>query len=464
MAKTPIHKSKANIIQASPTKEFFISMLTKDITLIDAIGDLIDNSVDGANQTARLNNLKTLNNFEVKIKATASKFEIEDNCGGIDVDTARKYAFRFGRPSDKEYKIENHSIGQFGIGMKRAFFKIGNLISVSSVAKNSKFETILNVPIWQAQIDDQGKPDWDFPLTPHENLDTIPLKKRGTKISITDLTEDAKNNFDDKEDAKFETNLIDEIKYEHLYNINKGLKIIINGKVVKPPKLSLIYNKEFRPAYWQKTFENGLSVEIVAGISEDKGNEGGWYIFCNDRLITGPDTSKNTGWTGNKGNGADGVALYHDQFYRFRGYVFFNSKDASKLPWNTTKTGIDEESSKYQNVRKQMISMMRPVMTLMNKLKNEKEKDRPESERILNHKVNNAKIVTITDVLKEKKKLDDIFHWPKIKITPQTGMGKISYQKSYSEIDKVKKYFGVTKLGEVGIATFDYFFNHKIGK
>ena len=34
--------------QASPTKQFFVSMLTRDISLADAILDLLDNCLDGA--------------------------------------------------------------------------------------------------------------------------------------------------------------------------------------------------------------------------------------------------------------------------------------------------------------------------------------------------------------------------------------------------------------------------------
>lgn len=34
-------------IKATPTKDFFIKMLIKDINFKDAIGDLVDNSVDG---------------------------------------------------------------------------------------------------------------------------------------------------------------------------------------------------------------------------------------------------------------------------------------------------------------------------------------------------------------------------------------------------------------------------------
>ena len=33
-------------VQANPAKSFFVSMLIKDITLRDAIGDLVDNAVD----------------------------------------------------------------------------------------------------------------------------------------------------------------------------------------------------------------------------------------------------------------------------------------------------------------------------------------------------------------------------------------------------------------------------------
>ena len=35
------------VVQGEPTKDFFISMLVRDIGLIPAIVDLVDNSVDG---------------------------------------------------------------------------------------------------------------------------------------------------------------------------------------------------------------------------------------------------------------------------------------------------------------------------------------------------------------------------------------------------------------------------------
>ena len=38
-------------IDAAPTKDFFIHMLVRDIELIPAIGDLVDNCIDGDLQT-----------------------------------------------------------------------------------------------------------------------------------------------------------------------------------------------------------------------------------------------------------------------------------------------------------------------------------------------------------------------------------------------------------------------------
>src|SRR5687768_16445910 len=103
------------VIEAKPTKTLFIEALTKDIELIDAISDLVDNSVDAA---FRLKGKGSFEGLEIKIKYSPKSFSIEDNCGGIDVETAKHVAFRLGRPRDA--KPLAGQIGRFGIGMKRA--------------------------------------------------------------------------------------------------------------------------------------------------------------------------------------------------------------------------------------------------------------------------------------------------------------------------------------------------------
>ena len=39
-----------NVIEGNPTKKFFIEMITRDISIEDAIIDFLDNSIDGATQ------------------------------------------------------------------------------------------------------------------------------------------------------------------------------------------------------------------------------------------------------------------------------------------------------------------------------------------------------------------------------------------------------------------------------
>ncbi|MDP1340655.1 ATP-binding protein, partial [Klebsiella variicola] len=68
--------------------------------------------------------------FEIKIELSKDKFSIIDNCGGFDSASAAQYAFRFGRPQN--FPRASHSIGQFGVGMKRALFKFGTEFKVRS--------------------------------------------------------------------------------------------------------------------------------------------------------------------------------------------------------------------------------------------------------------------------------------------------------------------------------------------
>lgn len=48
VTETPVDP---NLVLAIPTKDFFISMLIRDIELLDAVADLVDNCVDGARRT-----------------------------------------------------------------------------------------------------------------------------------------------------------------------------------------------------------------------------------------------------------------------------------------------------------------------------------------------------------------------------------------------------------------------------
>lgn len=84
---------------ANPSKSFFIDMITRDLTMTDAILDLIDNSIDQAVKRQRVDVMKSLithnghsrfKTADVSVRFSKSEFSIRDTCGGISVSDARK--------------------------------------------------------------------------------------------------------------------------------------------------------------------------------------------------------------------------------------------------------------------------------------------------------------------------------------------------------------------------------------
>ena len=441
-----------NIVSADPAKSFFVSMLIKDITLRDAIGDLVDNAVDVIKE--KVDNTGNLSGFEVEIKLGKSYFSITDNGFGMEAKIARETAFNFGKSDN--HKLIDNSIGQFGIGMKRAFFKLGSNIKVKSISKTSKFKLTINVDEWLKE-----PKIWKFMFDQgslKENL-INDLKETEFKIHISNLSFDSQVSFDDN---NFIDKLIKEISLEHMININKGLSIKINGFKLKPTQITLVNDDNIKPTYWEKT-SNGQTVKILAGISTYDSDEGGWYIFCNDRLIISKNKTSETVWTGSKG---DGVPLWHAQYFRFRGYVFFEAKDSSDLPWNTTKNGMDLDSPYYKEVRGQMINMTRQVMELLDKLKEEKTKDNPQENQTLNKLVESSLKLSkpVVSVLKNAQVLNNKFHFPiKLFNPPRKSKSvRITYQVSKEKYDAVAQHLNATSSKEVGLETFNYYFNNQL--
>ena len=164
------------IVQGEPTKEFFIHMLVRDIPLPRAILDLVDNCVDGA---LRERGDEPFDGLHVALELTPDRFRIVDNCGGIPIEVAQKYAFRFGRlPEAGQTK---NSIGQFGVGMKRALFKMGREFTVESTTENSHFVIHQDVDEWKSRVG-----DWNFEFAELDELKPDDSEE-GTTITIGGL-------------------------------------------------------------------------------------------------------------------------------------------------------------------------------------------------------------------------------------------------------------------------------------
>jgi hypothetical protein len=414
------------LIDASPTKDFFISMLVRDIELEDAIADLVDNCVDGARRIRPAGNYDGL---WARIEARKEKFRIADNCGGIPVDLARNYAFRFGRPEGMP--PTKHSVGQFGIGMKRALFKLGRHFTVESTTTSTRFKVDVDVERWRKKQDkteitgtvDQKQDRWTFQFEELEEELTIPIDETGTIVSITNLTPGVSGEF---ELENFHTKLVKALEAKHQLSLENGLAITLDKIPLKFKPAELLQSGDLKPAHRELPplgpKKTPIIVKLYVGIANSDPDAAGWYVFCNGRQVLRADQTERTGWGENKGVT---MPKYHNQFARFRGYAFFDCDNAGLLPWNTSKTDVALDSSVFQSTRQQMIAMARNVIDFLNKLKEENDVKEERGKTPLLDKIGQAKAVELDAV---KRQL--LFVAPKaLHLPPPPQTQAISYRK-----------------------------------
>jgi hypothetical protein len=425
----------------TPSKQFFVSMITKDIALEDCILDLLDNSIDGAQREAGIN--KPLRGFVVHLTLSSTGFTIDDNCGGIPIDVARTYAFHFGRPDDSEARILRHGIGLYGIGMKRAVFKLGNQVAVKSHTQREGFSVKFAVRTWAG-----GDPrDWDFPL---ERLTT--KGRVGTKIEVTELNDGVGEALGS---LSFQHRLERTIQRDYVRFLQRGFAIKVNTRSVTARPLFVLGSKQIVPA--RKRFamtigSNKVSVDVVAGMmqvppasADDVANikfpaeDWGWYVLCNDRVVLAADRSLRTGW------GADTVPAWHAQYNGFIGWTSINAADPELLPWSTTKREMDLTSAVYKDA----LAVMREFTKQFVQYTNQR-KRRPDATEDAERRL---KQIALDEVPSHSS-----FAYPKAGKAPRDWQ-TIRYQVTRSEFADALEALGEGDIepADLGRRTFDYF-------
>lgn len=438
-------------INAAPTKAFFVDMLTKDIPLEQAVLDLVDNSVDGAKRL----DATTFEGRRVDITFNKDHFRILDNCGGFDRETAKDYAFRFGRPEGTP--VTPHSVGQFGVGMKRALFKFGNHFVVRSATDDDKWAIDVDVKEWE---DDED--DWHFDWKAFGKSGEVSEKNPGTDIVVDELRSEVSTRF---ATAQFENAIIGLIKSKHRQFVAKGLNISVNEKHVDATDLFLLTEGALQPGVDNLVFGSGtksVRARIVVAVGASSPREAGWYVVCNGRVILEADRRDRTGWgLIEYDEDVDRVVIpsYHNQFARFRGIVSFESRDSSQLPWNTTKTDVDDGHPVWQKTFQRMAEMMRPVIKFLNDL----DKDIDEFTR-----EGSALYEFVTKA--SKSRADDFTKKSDFKAPRRDSMKKqvptvkIQYSRPTKDVDFLQKELSLSSAKSVGEWTFDAILKRHKGK
>lgn len=345
-------------VSAAPVKSFFVSMLTRDIRLEEAILDLLDNCVDGILRSKQIQSDKPYEGSWAEISFRDGTFTIADNCGGIPWSLSQ-YAFRMGRDPKRELDAKG-VVGVYGIGMKRAIFKMGKSCEISTRSGNDEYEVSIT-PEW---VDNED--DWQIPV--HEK--STSMQEDGTTIVVGDLHPGIVSRLGEDRES-FQTELLDLISSHYAFIINKGFRITVNDTLVKSRWRGLLFadtqtetEGAIQPFIYEAKTDKGVDVFMAVGFTgpipsqeealdeqEEKRRsteEAGWTVICNDRAVLYCDRTELTGW------GEAGIPRYHTQFIAISGIVEFRCDDPAELPTTTTKRGVDASSVLYLQVKNKM--------------------------------------------------------------------------------------------------------------
>ena len=352
------------------------------------------------------------------------------------------HVFRFGKPSDETKR----TIGIYGVGLKRAIFKIGENILIESDDGKDFFSVLIDKK-WL--YDEQN---WKLKFKSEE-------KSRGNPLTRITITEIFPHIGEEMASTRFENTLIERIKDTYSVFIEDRVTIEVKDKPVEPYDFRFLFDKKkgFVPFHKKYNFD-GVDVEIYAGYTpvSREWHPYGWYVFCNDRLIIRSDTSDRTGWGG---GGKKDRKYHYPQDNWILGIILFGSENPMLLPWQTTKDDIQDDLKVY---RKAQIEMKTITGKFTDVIRIAYETRDPETRETIGTTI--FEDVQTRSRREIKEELEEVV--PEIKgelgqeaIRNIPEIAYIQYPEKINLIKKVKKKLGNSYMSnkEVGKKTFKYY-------
>lgn len=348
-------KLKTIKVESGVNPKFLEDTLTQDITPLESLFDLIDNSIDAARDhllkaSPLLDDYglpSDYSDYAIHIRIDKNSIRILDNCLGMEEIVLSKKAFHIAAPSEHAF-----GIGHYGLGLKRSLLKFGTKYAMSTDTGEISFTMKFTNKNFGGQQSDK--------LTANQYATR---GKRKTLFSVSDLKSAVK--YEIKEKAWFE-NAVHELLVRYASYVSKGLKITVRS-VLHKEFISIggsipALRSDTKIATTKKHLHiDGVDVYIDAGIHQNYSfkiernyslsknssitSEFGLYFICNDRVIVAASSSSEHGWKTNK---------WHSEYNGFVCLVRFVSEDSKKMPWNTAKTALKTDSTLFLKIKEEL--------------------------------------------------------------------------------------------------------------
>lgn len=235
----------------------------------------------------------------------------------------------------------------------------------------------------------------------------------------------------------------------YAFYIDRFVNVYLNDMKVEGVNLEIGGN------HASESFEVGdVTCAITAGIGipqagKFRDRSSGWFVFCNGRTVISADKSPLTGW------GGTGLPIFQPKHRPFLGTVFFVSKDPEQLPWTTTKSGINEDSSIWQEAKRHMTAVGRVVVSFLDSRYGDEGTEVASADL---QEAAGSRVSVISAAASEKR----AFQPPK---RPRPVTVRIQYDAKVEDISRVEEYLGRPGMGgaEVGRHTFHHFLRNEVG-
>jgi Histidine kinase-, DNA gyrase B-, and HSP90-like ATPase len=434
---------------ADVRKQFFMAMFTRDISLEDCVLDLIDNSIDSylLKHAVSISHLvfgadegnATNGRGRIDVACTEHQIRVVDTCGGIPRQRAMKDVFCFGH--DEGDPVGR--LGAYGVGMKRALFKIGNNFHIVSRTPEEGFEVSFKLDEWAE------REEWKIPITFIGGAGSE--KKAGTSITVTELHNEVALRI---REGGVPKNILQDAATTYPYFLGQCVRLRINKTEVTPEGIRLgELNGVLRPAH-EKFEQNGVKITLAATVApgQRRAEEAGWYVLCNGRVVVRADKSNLTGWD-------DELASFQPKYRSFVGIASFESDDPLSLPWTTTKRGLNRESSVFIRARGLMAAISKPILTFLN---SQYSSDAAIEVADIRDAVGGVNEVTFKDIA-AKPETGFLYTPPKRK---EKKSELVRFQADVSSLDKVRRHLRRPNMGasDIGKLTFSHYVKTECGE